>query len=52
MAKASAKDGQESNSFAYDFTTGTAIGALAAGVGIFVVKSCTSKHAISDDFHR
>ena len=52
MAKVSAKDSQESSSFAYDFTMGTAIGALAAGVGIFVVKSCTGKQAISDNFHR
>ena len=52
MAKASATDGQQSNSFAYDFAMGTVIGALGAGVGIFVIKSCTGKHAGSDNFHR
>ena len=52
MAKAGTKDDQQSSSFAYDFAMGTVIGALSAGVGIFVIKSCTGKHAGSDNFHR
>ena len=53
MAKSSAKVSSESNSFAYDFAMGTVMGALSAGVGLFVIKSCcTGKHAGNDNFHR
>ena len=52
MAKLSAKDGQESSSFAYDFAMGSVIGALSVGVGLFLIKSCTGKHSGSDNFHR
>ena len=52
MAKARAEHGQRSNYFAYDFAKGTVIGALSAGVGIFVIKKCTVKHTSSDNFLR
>ena len=47
-----AKGEESHNSFAYDFSMGTVVGALSAAVGIFVIKRCSNKHAAIDHFHR
>jgi len=42
----------ENNGFESGLATGAAIGAVAAAVAFFVIKRCTNKADVSDDFER
>ena len=52
MAKTKREESHNSNSFAFGFSMGTAVGALSAVVGIFAIKSCSNKEAAVDHFRR